>query len=1112
MFRFFRSQPSRVPQKRPAHQRRRLTLESLEQRQTMAADMSFDYLEPAPVNVPVVEAPAPAAVATTNFPAITAAAAAAPSSGLVLTPAMLEALEQLRLGKATVAQRALLFANNNLVNRSRLAGWISDDHFQRAQSDFKLLNEDFSRRAAKDVGGEFSVQEAKKNVFSPGTDSDYIIKITSTDPVGDVRSMQRLYNTNVNKFLEASLGQQQARALYQTEWHNQLDVDFMVDPRYVTEEQFQEVAKLNNDAYTRRLAADYERISRAETPELITDAHFRDYALEMRDFIAKKQDYLAQIRANPSLLKTSGTELHRLMAQEQKYIDRLEAANKVLRTQENLSPAKLPEVETRYIFLTNVKGEIIVRQRSSETLAAQGAVRSPENLRITSTASALAPLTAQRAMMNLSESLVEANIKRAATGTNARGMTVVGQDAGKLLASLPDAEKGRFIDNVRMTFGDKIAAQVVDGMRKEYGPAATGGTPLDKTIVNALRISDDVRGMSNLRRSVNEFAAKTLKIVEKLGKIGDLMTIKDSLVDMKTIATSIATALDPSISDFEADQHFRTALSTSQSLAASGGMVVLFSKVPTLAAMYGAFSLGFDGTRFVLENTELGLRLERAKDAYGDRMLLAYDTAVAQLTELLGGGSPTLDRREQLLLLETNLLRMLREGKATLKEGVKGIDLLARLRSGDVIGLQELVQFNGTTKINGQIAVTDAGFLRNGNNSEWARPMQKIAINSSIGANNSQVKFALSLKQYDELLPTFTYNGAASQGAFVTLGWSLTDAQGRAVPNSPPGSPYFKIPATGTYTLTVYPGKVDAKYGSGPGNPNWSIPFSFDIRVLGESVRVGAPRPMTSSEWSTEIARLNRMSATEAGKDLLAVDADRRIEALLNMTPKRAAEILWTYNWSTLISQLDRMPPERVLEILGNYSTANRLATLDKMSAKRAAEVIRGHDLWSDRVAILNLMSSKRAAEVIGNFPANERTAAFDQMNSKRASEIIWNYGWTDRVAEFDRMTAKRTSEVIWNYNSTDRTATLDRMTSKRAAEVIWQYTWTNMISTLDRMTPKRASEVIWNYSWKNLTATLDRMTAQRAAQVISQYNSSARADVLSRLSTARRNEISKYL
>lgn len=617
-------------------------------------------------------------------------AGAAATSQAELSPALVEAMEAARMRRATEVQRAMLFANNDAINQARLNGWVADAHYQAAQNDFARLNQEFARRAATDSGAGFTVQKSKSRVFSPGTDSDYIVKVVSSDPAGKIREMQLRYNANVNAYLRKTLGQRGIRVRARLDWHNRLDVDFMADPKYVTDAQFREIAKLNNDAYTRRNAAEYERLSRAGGPTSVTPKQFRDYALEMQDFINKKQHKMEQYRRNPRLLANPAERAtyHRLMAQEQKYIERIESANRTLRKQERLRLSKPRYPDPHYEVTYNRRGEAVFRHRSPESLAARGARRSPTNYRTTAVGSAVAQNSTQRALRELSESMAEAGAR------NPRRWASSADDIAHLADRLPPAEKGLLIENVRRRCGNKAAAQVAESMRNRARrtPPPGGASALDKALRNALGVSDDLREMGRLRRAVNQTAGKALGTLERLGNIGTVIEIASAAASMKTYVQCMNKALDPNITDAQADRYFRQAQDAAHSMAVSGGMGVLFTKVPTLGAAYAAWTVGYDGTRYLLTNTSTGRMIDRHAFEYFDRHQKAYESAAATLTEYLGGQSTRMARRGQLNDLAARYIKALKDKRIRLRPGATAAEVLQRIRNGDLWGLDELLE------------------------------------------------------------------------------------------------------------------------------------------------------------------------------------------------------------------------------------------------------------------------------------------------------------------------------------------------------------------------------------------------------------------------------------
>ena len=598
----------------------------------------------------------------------------------VLSPGVLDALEAARMGRATDLQMAMLFAQNDAINRARLNGFISDAHYQAAQHEFAILNEGFAREAAADVGAEFTVQTRRSTTFSPGTDSDYILRVDSPDPVGQVREAQTRYNQRVNEYLE-KVGAEHGIKIRgnRNDWHRQLDVDFMADPRYVSDDQFRQIADLNNDAYHSRRAAEFERLSRTPGAGPIDPLEFQEYTNEMNDFIKKKGDRLRAFRQNPGLMASESgrAEYHRLMAQQQKYIERIESANLTLRRQEGLSIARATEREAYYELSYTANGEARLIHRSPESIAARGARRGPSGFRTTAAADALAENSTRRAVRDLAESMGEAAAKNPGRWKNAAAQIA------DLAADLPPAEKGRLIEHLRLRGGDGLARGVAEHMRG--GKSAGGG------MVSALRISEDVEEMGRLRRGYRQAAGKVRSGLSKIGGLEGAVEIAFAANDMRHYVNSIEKAMDTSITDEEADEYFREAHEAAKSMAMGGAMGALFTKVPAAGALYMSWTVSYEGAQYVLTNTETGQRLNRHVFEYFDRNMLAYEDAVEDLTERLGGESTRMAREDQLRELEARYAQAIRDGRIRLREGVTGADVLERIRAGELWTLDELL-------------------------------------------------------------------------------------------------------------------------------------------------------------------------------------------------------------------------------------------------------------------------------------------------------------------------------------------------------------------------------------------------------------------------------------
>lgn len=396
---------------------------------------------------------------------------------MTLTPDVLEALERVERGQQTPYDSALLFKNNDRINRARLNDWISDGQYQAAQRQYAADSERYARNAVQEVTGSsenFTTQASKKGgpkVYSPGTDSDYIIKnVTNAD---QVTRMQQSYNRQI----DADLARHGLADKPGTRWHNKLDVDFMADPKTITKEQFEEVARRNNDAYKRQTAADYEAVSRKSDGTRIEPQHVRGYTEEMQDFVGKKQGLLAEARSNPAFWKdrANQADIHRKMAQEQKYIERIESATDALRKQNGLPPIdRNPKIDPYQVRQTP-EGQIVYRRgvpmdaegyvlldkdvripKEKGSIALRGSQRSPQSRFQTYAGNAYAQNSLNRALGQMAETYAELS------KTNGQFRRAAAADIAAITKDLSPSEKGFVLENVRRIVADRPLPEGVE--------------------------------------------------------------------------------------------------------------------------------------------------------------------------------------------------------------------------------------------------------------------------------------------------------------------------------------------------------------------------------------------------------------------------------------------------------------------------------------------------------------------------------------------------------------------------------------------------------------------------------------------------------------------------
>jgi len=595
----------------------------------------------------------------------------------LLTPEVREALRAQSMNMATSQQSALLFANNDAVNLARLNGGVSDIEYQAAQKDFARLNAGMARDAATDENARFDKQKSKSARYSPGTDSDYILGVESAD---QVKRIQKNYNQRVNAFLERN-GVPGGRE----DWHRTLDVDFMADPRKVSQAEFEEIAKVNNAAYRRREAAEFEKISRANDGSRVTPAHYRAYAEEMRDFVQHKQELLDELRRDPEILKDErkAAEFHLLMAQEQKYVERVAVANQILRAQQGLPPSD--SYEPRYTVETDADGNNVLRKAVrdpdgavlGETLAELGAKRSPENFRVTAQADSVAKNSINRALTELAESMAEAGAK------NWNYRRLAPEMMASLTQNMSAAEKGAILDRVKGKYGDAAAASLAAAMRGESSLfAATSLKDLDRRIT--AKFETDLSGATRVRQGFNEQASKALGALETVGR---LKSYYDTAQLARSVIELMQKAVDPSLSAAERAKVQAELDTNFWSLMENHGFSMVLQQMPTVAAFYGTWSLAYDGTTLILQNTQTGQRLNAAAAAYADDNMRAADAFGADMREYLGLDT---DRAHQEAVYQNLLLKILGQipSRYRLREGMTAKDIGDALRDRDIVRLR----------------------------------------------------------------------------------------------------------------------------------------------------------------------------------------------------------------------------------------------------------------------------------------------------------------------------------------------------------------------------------------------------------------------------------------
>ena len=668
-----------------------------------------------------------------------------PRPSMVLAPAVLEALDAMADGTATLQQKALLFKQNDVINRARLNDWIPDAQYQAAQTDYAARNQMFASQAADEVvgPGNFTKQAAKPGkpkIYSPGTDSDYIVKVN--DPA-QVKAMQDGYNRRIDEFLN----QNNQLAERGTRWHNKLDTDFMADPKFVTKEQFEAIAQLNNAAYKRQLAAEYERISRADDGAKIQPEYLRAYTEEMQDFRIQKEAKLTLMREHPEIWRDPAfkASINQLMALEQKYIERIEASTDFVRKQNGLSPVERnPNTDAFTVIKDGNGNDVLLKRmpmdadgnalfvpREAGSMAARGSTRAPAAMNNTYAANAVAQNSLNRAVAQAAETYV------AVGRTNPAFRDAAPADIAVLTRDLPAADKGLLLDNIRQTTrdnlrkdgqpneaaqaaADKFTAEVAENMRQVARPPVTEpsfkakaqqayealdrqvqapqdklsaemenlretGRQIDSEIAGSLGVNNTLQNTSMTRQQFNDLAND---LHERVTPWVDRYFIAKGLIETGSMLGNYldhaAAARDPKVSDAEREMHYRAMEEVSRDMIRTGVYGAAFGQLtqmfPTVGAVYGTYQAAYDGTRYVLMNTKTGKAIDTWVADKSDAGLQSTDRLITALT---GGETAGQRSNRETQALLNSYQRALDEGRIAYRDGKTIDDLIDALAAGN---------------------------------------------------------------------------------------------------------------------------------------------------------------------------------------------------------------------------------------------------------------------------------------------------------------------------------------------------------------------------------------------------------------------------------------------
>jgi hypothetical protein len=177
----------------------------------------------------------------------------------------------------------------------------------------------------------------------------------------------------------------------------------------------------------------------------------------------------------------------------------------------------------------------------------------------------------------------------------------------------------------------------------ESNPMVDVSRQVDQAIAESFGLSNDLTGLSLTRQQMNELAQK-LPDINGLLNFG--FTANEAIEFGSTLGKYLgnyALAMDPSVPDAVADQHFAAMDALARQMIASGIFGSAFASFmeafPTAGAVIGSYMASYNGTRWVLENTRGGQIIDRTVGRGFDALLNSRDALVDSLQGLTGGES-----------------------------------------------------------------------------------------------------------------------------------------------------------------------------------------------------------------------------------------------------------------------------------------------------------------------------------------------------------------------------------------------------------------------------------------------------------------------------------------
>lgn len=254
---------------------------------------------------------------------------------------LMDAVKVVASGKYGAKEVSVLLRYNKEMQQMAYHGVISNAAFQKAQRVYVNESVAVLEQAVRNVNAEtgkslsLSLQKAPEGkLFEPFADIDAISSATKPDEI-------RMLLDETDRLLKEKIRSGGVKVEEGVFLPKANDVDVMADPRRTTEENFRQIADLNNMAYQSREAAVYEAAKRnGELVDLYTTGSYIDEMSEsvkvMNEQIGELQREYSQLKKHPAAgvvdspaytrLKELEAEIGGRKGKQAKYIDRMNEA------------------------------------------------------------------------------------------------------------------------------------------------------------------------------------------------------------------------------------------------------------------------------------------------------------------------------------------------------------------------------------------------------------------------------------------------------------------------------------------------------------------------------------------------------------------------------------------------------------------------------------------------------------------------------------------------------------------------------------------------------------------------------------------------------------------